>query len=37
VNNNFGGYMGGPIFRDRTFFLGAFERLSINSKTTVLS
>jgi Carboxypeptidase regulatory-like domain len=29
VNNDFGGYAGGPIFKDRTFFFGAFERLSI--------
>jgi hypothetical protein len=29
VNNNAGASMGGRIFRDRTFFFGAYERLSI--------
>ena len=29
VANNFGGSAGGPVFRDKTFFFGAFERLSI--------
>ncbi len=29
VANNFGGSAGGPVFKDRTFFFGAFERLSI--------
>jgi len=29
VNNNTGASLGGRIFRDRTFFFGAYERLSI--------
>ena len=40
VANNFGGSAGGPVFKDKTFFFGAFERLSIyellaNAPTTV--
>ena len=40
VANNFGGSAGGPVFKDRTFFFGAYERLSIyglgvNAATTV--
>jgi hypothetical protein len=29
VANNFGGSAGGPVFKGRTFYFGAFERLSI--------
>jgi len=29
VNNDFGGQFSGPIFKNRTFFFGTFERLSI--------
>ena len=29
VANNYGGSAGGPVFKDKTFFFGAFERLSI--------
>jgi hypothetical protein len=29
VNNNTGGSLGGRVFRDSTFFFGAYERLSI--------
>jgi Carboxypeptidase regulatory-like domain/TonB dependent receptor-like, beta-barrel len=29
VNNDFGGSVSGPIFKNRTFFFGTFERLSI--------
>jgi len=40
VANDYGGSVGGPVFKDRTFFFGAFERLSIyglgvNATTTV--
>ena len=38
TNNDWGGSVGGPVFRDKTFFFGAFERLTLygNSIGTAL-
>jgi hypothetical protein len=37
VANTFGGSFSGPVFRNKTFFLGAFEGMRFRSATTVQS
>src|SRR5579859_6810638 len=37
VQNQFGGTFGGPIFKDKTFFFGDFERFSSRQSTTISS
>jgi Carboxypeptidase regulatory-like domain/TonB dependent receptor len=37
VQNQFGGTFGGPVFKDKTFFFGDFERFSNRQSTTVTS
>src|SRR6185312_10123993 len=35
VQNQFGGTLGGPVVKDKTFFFGGFERQTISSATQV--
>ena len=37
VQNQFGGTLGGPAFKDKTFFFGDFERFTNRQSTTVTS
>ena len=35
TSNNFGGSIGGPVIRNRTFFFGTFERMNYRRETTI--